>query len=529
MISVIIPAYNSAETLPACLQALSRQTLPTDEVIVVDDGSQDSTVELAQQAGVKVVAQSHSGPAAARNLGARSARSQADLILFTDSDCEPGPDWVRVLCQPFADENVVGVKGTYLTRQKEWVARLVQQEYEAKYERMSRQASIDFIDTYSAAYRRDIFLKNGGFDEAFPVPSVEDQEFSFRLARKGYRLLFAREASVYHHHDCNLNEYIRRKYGIGYWKAFMLRWLPEKTFSDSHTLPSQRWQILLLGFVILFTALGLAWPFLVWIALSCLLLFIVTGVPFLRQVWQKDRGVVWAVPVILICRAAALGCGLVAGFLYPPSSRHTDTVGLRFGQRLVKRIIDIFGSAAGLIISLPLLIIAMIAIKLNSPGPVFFTQERCGENGKPFRMIKLRTMRINAENEVQEVLDRNHLDGPAFKIKKDPRVTRVGQFLRRFSLDEIPQFWNVLRGEMSLIGPRPEEAWVVAKYDDLQRLRLLVKPGMTGPMQVSGRGDLDLNSRLELEMDYIYHYSLWKDAEILSKTPQAVLSARGAY
>jgi lipopolysaccharide/colanic/teichoic acid biosynthesis glycosyltransferase len=272
-----------------------------------------------------------------------------------------------------------------------------------------------------------------------------------------------------------------------------------------------------------------AWSDFLWIALSCLLLFIITAAPFLRQVWQKDRGVVWAVPVMLVCRAAALGGGLAAGFLFPPSSRHKPSAGLLIGHRLVKRMMDVLGSAAGLVVSLPVLVIAGIAIKLNSPGPVFFVQERCGENGRPFRMVKLRTMRLNAEKEVQEVLDRNHLDGPVFKIKEDPRVTRVGRLLRRFSLDEIPQFWNVLRGEMSLVGPRPEEVWVVARYDDLQRMRLLVKPGMTGPMQVSGRGDLDLNARLELEMDYIYHYSLRKDLDILLRTPQAVLSARGAY
>jgi lipopolysaccharide/colanic/teichoic acid biosynthesis glycosyltransferase/glycosyltransferase involved in cell wall biosynthesis len=527
MISVIIPAYNSEKTLPSCLQALARQTVLPDEVIVVDDGSTDSTVDIARQAGVKVIIQAHHGPAAARNLGAQSA--QGDLILFTDSDCEPCPDWVNLLTQPFKDERVIGVKGTYLNRQKEWAARLVQQEYEAKYDRMGRQASIDFIDTYSAAYRRDIFLKNDGFDAAFPVPSVEDQEFSFRLARKGYRLVFAREASVYHYHDRNLTEYLRRKYGIGYWKAFMLRWLPEKTFSDSHTLPSQRWQILLLGLVILFSVLGLAWLYLFWIALSCLLLFIVTALPFFRQVWRRDRGVVWAVPVILVCRAATLGCGLLAGFLFPPSSHHKSTSGLMAGQRLIKRTIDILGAAASLIISLPVLVIAGIAIKIDSPGPVFFLQERCGENGKPFRMVKLRTMRAHAEEEIRQVLDKNHLDGPVFKIKDDPRVTRVGRLLRRFSIDEIPQFWNILRGEMSLVGPRPEETWVVAQYDDFQRQRLLVKPGLTGPMQVYGRGDLDLNARLALELDYIQFYSPVKDIIILLRTIPAVISGKGAY
>jgi lipopolysaccharide/colanic/teichoic acid biosynthesis glycosyltransferase len=144
-------------------------------------------------------------------------------------------------------------------------------------------------------------------------------------------------------------------------------------------------------------------------------------------------------------------------------------------------------------------------------------------------VVKLRTMRLHAEEEVEQVLGMNQLNGPVFKIKDDPRVTKVGRLLRRFSIDEIPQFWNVLCGEMSLVGPRPEEVWVVAKYDDHQRLRLLVKPGLTGPMQVAGRGDLDLDTRLELELEYIYHYSLLKDIQILIRTPLAVLSARGAY
>jgi lipopolysaccharide/colanic/teichoic acid biosynthesis glycosyltransferase len=144
-------------------------------------------------------------------------------------------------------------------------------------------------------------------------------------------------------------------------------------------------------------------------------------------------------------------------------------------------------------------------------------------------VIKLRTMGVHAEEEIQQVLGKNELNGPVFKIKDDPRVTRVGRLLRRYSVDEIPQFWNVLCGEMSLVGPRPEEVWVVALYDDYQRQRLLVKPGLTGPMQVGGRGDLDLDTRLELEMDYIYHYSLLKDIAILARTPLAVFSTKGAY
>jgi lipopolysaccharide/colanic/teichoic acid biosynthesis glycosyltransferase len=197
-------------------------------------------------------------------------------------------------------------------------------------------------------------------------------------------------------------------------------------------------------------------------------------------------------------------------------------------QRSAKRILDIVGAVIGLILSAPIIAVSALAIKLDSPGPIFFTQERAGENGKPFRFIKLRTMVSGAEKKVHEVLGDNPLSGPVFKIPNDPRVTRVGRLLRRWSLDELPQFWNVLRGEMSLVGPRPEECWVVDQYDDRQRIRLTVKPGLTGPMQVSGRGELDMEARLELELDYIEHYKFWRDISILFRSIPAILSGQGA-
>jgi lipopolysaccharide/colanic/teichoic acid biosynthesis glycosyltransferase len=134
-----------------------------------------------------------------------------------------------------------------------------------------------------------------------------------------------------------------------------------------------------------------------------------------------------------------------------------------------------------------------------------------------------------AESQLEGVLSRNPLTGPVYKVPVDPRVTRVGRLIRRWSLDEIPQFWNVLKGEMSLVGPRPEEIWVVAQYNDAQRRRLVVKPGMTGPMQVAGRGELDMAARLALEVRYIEEYSLLKDIQILLRTIPAVLSGKGAF
>lgn len=528
MISVIVPAKDAAGSLGACLEALAAQRdLETEfEIIVVDDASKDGTAEVAESYGVRLIRQHAEGPAAARNAGAQAAKGR--LLAFTDADCEPDAHWLHHLHHAFKDREVAGAKGTYRTRQSDRVPRFVQQEYAFKYERMSRLASIDFIDTYSAGYRRDIFLENGGFDPAFPVPSVEDQEFSFRLARKGYRMVFVPQAVVYHRHDEQINDYLTRKFAIGYWKAYMLRWVPEKALSDSHTPVWLRWQIAFLGLTVATSVLAAGWPWLGWLPLASSALFALSCLPLLRWIAKKDPGLLPAAPLMLLARAAALGSGLVVGFVAPPATRPRGAPGLTLGKRAIKRVLDILGSSIGLILSAPIVLLAALAIKLEGPGPVFFTQERAGENGRPFRMYKLRTMVVGAEEQVGQVLASNPLSGPVFKIPNDPRVTRVGHFLRRWSTDELPQLWNVLRGAMSLVGPRPEELWIVERYNDRQRVRLAFKPGLTGPMQVYGRGSLDMDARLDLELDYIRDYSLKEDLRILAQTIPAVVSGRGA-
>jgi lipopolysaccharide/colanic/teichoic acid biosynthesis glycosyltransferase len=322
----------------------------------------------------------------------------------------------------------------------------------------------------------------------------------------------------------DLSKYCKRKYTIGYWKAFMLQWLPEKTFSDAHTPASQRWQMLLLGVMGFMGVLGFAWSFAWALAILCLVLFFGTCAPFLVQLRRRDPQVLLVAPLMLLCRAVALGAGLVIESLFPPKKQHGSYGGLSMFERSAKRFMDIVGASLGLVLSAPLIALAAVAIKLDSPGPVFFVQERAAENGKPFRMIKLRTMVSGAER--PSVSASEVCRG---KPVNDPRITRVGRILRRWSLDELPQFWNVLRGEMSLVGPRPEETQVVACYSDWQRQRLLMKPGMTGPMQVSGRGNLDLDTRVTVELDYIEQYSLLKDIAILMRTVKAVITGVGAY
>lgn len=536
-VSVVVPAYNAAETLSLCLAALSAQDFPAHryEVIVVDDGSTDATAEIARDAGALVLSQANAGPAAARNRGAQAARGE--LLLFTDADCAPVAAWIGALTAPLADQQVAGAKGAYLTRQRGIVPRFTQVEYEERYDRMAGADTIDFVDTYSAAYRRDIFLANGGFDTIFPTASVEDQELSFRLAEKGYRLLFVPEARVYHRHNPTLSAYARRKYFIGYWKALLARWHPGRMVTDSHTPQTLKLQMVLaaatlVGLVSLLVVSllnGAVWRLGVAAVIVGLLAFVASALPFLRKVWQRDAPITLPAVGLLWVRALALGAGFGFGLVRFRGGVAGRRSPLSGGQRFVKRSLDIGLGAAGLIFSaLPMALIAL-AVRLDSRGPVLFTQARIGENGKPFRILKFRTMVDGAEEMLPQLVDVAHLAEPAFKLHNDPRVTRVGGFLRRYSLDELPQFINVLRGDMSLVGPRPEEANIVARYTDAQRRRLAVKPGMTGPMQIAGRGDLSFEQRLALELDYIERYSLRRDLGILARTLPAVFRARGAY
>jgi len=199
------------------------------------------------------------------------------------------------------------------------------------------------------------------------------------------------------------------------------------------------------------------------------------------------------------------------------------------GQLVVKQVIDYAGALLGLLLALPLALLIALVIKATSPGPVLFCQKRAGINGREFTMLKFRTMRPGAETEQSDLADRNEMKGPVFKLSADPRVTPFGRFLRRHSLDELPQLWNVLRGEMSLVGPRPlPVSEVAAIADSAQRRRLSVKPGLTGLWQISGRNDLnDFADWVRLDLAYIDQWSLWFDLKILLATLPVALLGRG--
>lgn len=225
--------------------------------------------------------------------------------------------------------------------------------------------------------------------------------------------------------------------------------------------------------------------------------------------------------------------------LYPELARREERKKFALG---LKRAIDIIGSSAALFFSAPLLALIAAAIKLNSKGPVFFRQERLGQHGKKFEVFKFRSMRTDCDSKIHEAYvnqfiagkvdgnETSNSDTPVFKIQADPRITKVGQFLRKTSLDELPQFWNVLLGDMSLVGPRPPVEYEYRVYNVWHRRRVLeIKPGITGLWQVKGRSRTRFDDMVRLDLKYARTWSIWLDLKILLQTPGAVVTGEGAH
>lgn len=315
MIAVIVPGYNMEGTIAACLEALLNQSTPREhyEVIYVDDASTDGSVAVVRRYPevALIRLEANQGPANARNVGLMHSRGE--IILFTDADCAPAPDWIEAMLRPFADPEVAGAKGIYGTRQRSLVARFAQLEYETRYEIMRRQRTIDFIDTYSAGYRRRVLEELGGFDPSFR--NDEDQELSFRLAEAGHKMVFNPEALVYHQHPATVQRYLRRKYHTGYWKALVLRRHPGKAVRDSHTPQSLKVQLGLAALTCLGLALSPLHPLVLRLGLGALLTFGLTAAPFVAFAARRDAQVALVALPLLFLRALALGWGLARGML----------------------------------------------------------------------------------------------------------------------------------------------------------------------------------------------------------------------
>lgn len=196
---------------------------------------------------------------------------------------------------------------------------------------------------------------------------------------------------------------------------------------------------------------------------------------------------------------------------------------------VIKRLIDVVCSFLGVLVLSPLFIIIAIIIKITSKGPVFFSQKRVGKNGKEFNMYKFRSMVVNAEELKEKLAAQNEMSGPMFKMKDDPRVTNVGKFIRKTSIDELPQLWNVLKGDMSLVGPRPSLPKEVAQFEDWMYRRLEVKPGLTCYWQVSGRNNIDFEDWMKLDIKYVDERSTWIDIKLIFKTVGVLFGDKNAH
>jgi glycosyltransferase involved in cell wall biosynthesis len=313
-ISIVIPVFNGGSKIQKCISALQNQkTQRPYEIIVVDDGSTDGSLECISGNGCRIYRQPNQGPAAARNLGVEKARGK--IILFTDADCEPLEDWLETMVLPLENDSISGVKGAYLTQQKSIVPRFVQLEYESKYDKMKKDRYIDFIDTYSAGFVKEDFLRAGQYDTRFTTASVEDQEFSFRMWGLGYRMIFHPDAKVFHTHSGTLDNYLKKKFRIGYWKALVLRRHPKKITRDSHTPQAVKFEMV---FSMLFLISLSLWPFkkvFGSLALFSLIGFLAVISPFIIKLLRKDRVVALCAPFLLFGRAVSLSLGLMSGAL----------------------------------------------------------------------------------------------------------------------------------------------------------------------------------------------------------------------
>jgi cellulose synthase/poly-beta-1,6-N-acetylglucosamine synthase-like glycosyltransferase len=315
-VSIIIPTFNGASRIGNCVDALLKQTVGRDaEILVVNDGSTDNTADVvARYSGVRCITQVNSGPAAARNRGTLEARGT--IILFTDDDCVPMSDWLTAMTDPFRDPDVVGVKGIYRTRQKSLVARFVQIEYEDKYRLMADRPSIDFIDTYSAGFRRDRFLEVNGYDTSFPLACAEDVELSYRMHARGWTMKFVPTAIVYHAHPDTLWRYLRKKYKFAFWRVLAVRKNPNKAMKDSHTPQLMKVQLLFAPVLLFAIVCDLVVRSKIPASLLVCAAFLVSTLPFTLRAVPKDPIVGLLSPVLLAARACAQLLGVTAGLIY---------------------------------------------------------------------------------------------------------------------------------------------------------------------------------------------------------------------
>jgi len=314
--SIIIPTFNGGSRIGSCLDALLEQAAGRDvDILVVNDGSTDNTVNVVNQySAVRLINQANAGPGAARNRGAMESAGR--ILLFIDDDCIVASNWLDSMLGQFRDSEVVAAKGAYRTRQKQLTARFVQIEYEDRYRLMDGLDSIDFIDTYSAAFRRERFLEMNGYDTSFPVACAEDAELSYRMSNSGWKMKFAPAAIVYHTHPDSLRAYAAKKYKFAFWRVMAVRKNPGKAIKDSHTPQLMKLQLLLVPALLAGFAFDLTTQPHVSASLIVIGLFFLSTLPFAIRAFRKDPLVGFLSPALLALRACAQLIGVIGGIAH---------------------------------------------------------------------------------------------------------------------------------------------------------------------------------------------------------------------
>lgn len=321
MVSVIIPTFNAEKTISLTLKSLINQKYNKElidiEILVVNDGSKDKTEEIVQKyininSNIHLINQVNQGPAVARNYGAKM--SKGDILLFTDSDCEPLDNWIDEMVSPFLNSpSVQGVKGAYRTKQKELTALFVQYEYEYKYKKMEKFEEIDFIDTYSAGFRKEVFLEHKGYNTNFPVACAEDVELSFRMKNNHVKMIFNPKAIVYHIHPNKAWDYLKKKKKFAYWRMVAVSLNPNFLINDSHTPQLMKLQIPLLGLLGMALLTGVILPRFIWLIILgiSLVFYIFSILPFwMFLIKKKFFLLIWA-PFLIMMRNLGQGIGIV--------------------------------------------------------------------------------------------------------------------------------------------------------------------------------------------------------------------------
>ncbi len=501
-VTLIVAAHNEEAVIERRIENLRALDYPAEllTVVVTSDASTDKTEELAERAGARVVRNPRGGKVAAQDHAVREATS--DVVAFTDANSTWAPDALRTLVRVFADPDVAYVCGRLNVQADDG------RNKEGLYWRyeLGVRAAESLIDSVTGGNGSIYAVRRADYVEVDPRFG-HDLSLPYLMVQRGRRAVYEPDANAFEKATPTTEDEYRRKVRMfeHCWaivlEGKMLRRLRPLYLVEILSHRHLRYASGLLHLVLLGTSIALVGHGIVYaIALGLQL-----GVIAAALVRRRHRA---------LLRPRHVGDGAVA--LQLRAARRAGDVGDRRGHA-VNRAADVAVAGTALVLASPVLALAAVAVKATSRGPALYRQVRVGRDGADFELLKLRTMVQGAETQ-----------GAGFAVDRgDPRITPVGRILRRLSLDELPQLWNVVRGDMSVIGPRPTLRYQVERYTPRQMRRLEVKPGITGWAQVHGRATLPWDERIELDVWYVEHRSPRLDVAILAKTPLALFG--GTY